>query len=291
MPLAIEQDVALFHHPRSNEARVLVSHKPEVDGTEPTLESYFFDTIRPEVEDALRKGNSGDWPLITLNLDFKADDPELIHAVWNILSKYRGWLTTAARGNSIHEVQPLHVGPVLVLTGESDTQQKTFFDELTPMADLLAFGAVHPSVHDPSASAEALLAEPMNNYRRWVNAPWPVVEPEGQYRAGEWTQAKQNRLQSLISRAHQLGYWIRFYTLDGGSPEQLAKMGWFAGYNFGSSDAAMKRWIATVREGADFIASDQYEELSHVVKAETNVHARQQSPSELKHEDKANQIQ
>ena len=290
-PLAIEQDLALYHDPRSKQARVLVSHKPEVDGTEPTLESYFFDSIRPVVEDALRKDDRRNWPLITLNLDFKSDDPELIHAVWNMLSKHRVWLTTARRGNSIHEVQPLQVGPVLVLTGESDTQQKIFFDEQPPTADLLAFGAAHPSLHDPNASAEALLAEPVNNYRRWVNAPWPVVEPEGQKKAGEWTPAKKVRLHSLISRAHQLGYWIRIYTLDGGSPEQLKNRGWFAGYNFGSSDAAMKRWIAAVREGADFIASDQYEELTDVVKAEANVHTSQQSSTELKHEDEANQIQ
>jgi predicted metal-dependent phosphoesterase TrpH len=278
-PLAIEQDLALFHDPKTNQPKVLVSHKPDVDGTEPTLESYFFETVRPTVEEALRKGNQGDWPLITLNLDFKSDQPELIHAVWNILGKYRTWLTTAARGNFINEVQALHIGPVLVLTGESDTQQKIFFDELPPTADLLAFGAVHPSVHDPNASAEALLTEPVNNYRRWVNAPWPVVEPEGQNKAGEWTDAKENRLQLLISRSHQLGYWIRFYTLDGGSPEDLQKMGWFAGYNFGSSDSARKRWSAAVRDGVDFIASDHYEEVAQTIKSEQKGVANQKPDS------------
>jgi hypothetical protein len=123
-------------------------------------------------------------------------------------------------------------------------------------------------VHDPAASSEALLTEPVNNYRRWVNGPWPVVELAGQNKAGEWTETKENRLQSLVSRAHMLGYWIRFYTLDGGSDEHFKKMGWFTGYNFGSQDAAMKRWNAAVRDGVDFIASDHYEDVAQTIKSE-----------------------
>jgi hypothetical protein len=134
---------------------------------------------------------------------------------------------------------------------------------------LCALGAVHIDASDPKASPEALLTTPVDNYRRWVNFPWEMVEPDGQNRAGDWTQTKQERLRSLISRAHQLGYWIRFYTLDGGLAEQFQRMGWFSGYNFGSSDAAAKRWTAAADEGADFIASDHYEELNRMIAAES----------------------
>lgn len=268
-PLAIEQDLALYRDPKSHQSRVVVSHKADVDGTEPTLESYFIDAIRPTVEQALRDGDRTKWPLITLNLDFKSDDPELIRAVWSILGKYKSWLTTAVRGNSIYDVQPMHVGPVLVLTGESDAQQKIFFDEVPADSDLLAFGAVHLAVHDPSASPEALLIAPVNNYRRWVNFAWPVVEPEGQNKAGAWTESKDARLRSLIARAHQLGYWVRFYTLDGGTPAQFQENGWLSGYNFGSAEAAQKRWAAAIQAHADFIATDDYHSLAEMIRRDS----------------------
>jgi predicted metal-dependent phosphoesterase TrpH len=267
-PLSIEQDLALYRDPTRKEVRVVVSHKSEVDGTEPTLESYFFDGIRADIEQALRKGNRAQWPLVVLNLDLKSDDAKLVRATKDILTKYRDWLTTAERGNSIDTVQPLHVGPVLVLTGESDIQRKIFFDELSPNAPVLAFGAAHHQVHDDLASPEALLAQPVSNYRRWVNFAWPIVEPEGQNRASEWTPAKETRLQSLIARAHELGYWIRFYTLDGGTSEQFKENGWLDGYNLGSLDAACPRWAAAIREGADFIASDHYEQLSRLIRTQ-----------------------
>ncbi len=268
-PLAIEQDLALYHDPKTHSAKVVVSHKAEVDGTEPTLESYFFETIRPIVEKALREGKRGNWPLITLNLDLKSEDPELVQGARDVLFKYRDWLTTAARGNSIYDVQPLHPGPVLVLTGEQDVQQKYFFDDLKPGDKVLAFGAVHDGVQNPSASPEAILTEPVNDYRRWANFSWQVIESAGQPNAGEWTQEKENRLRALIARAHGLGYWIRFYTLDGGTPEEFKQNGWFDGYNFGSSQSAIRRWYAAIQDGADFIASDEYEGLARMVKTET----------------------
>jgi hypothetical protein len=40
---------------------------------EPTLDTYFFDRVRPIVEQALRAGNHGNWPIITLNLDVKTE--------------------------------------------------------------------------------------------------------------------------------------------------------------------------------------------------------------------------
>jgi hypothetical protein len=37
------------------------------------------------------------WPLITLNLDFKTNEPEHLRAVLALLNEYRNWLTTAPR--------------------------------------------------------------------------------------------------------------------------------------------------------------------------------------------------
>ena len=53
------------------------------------MEHYFFDRVRPIVERALKEGNRGDWPLITLNLDFKTEEPAHLQAVWELLTNIR----------------------------------------------------------------------------------------------------------------------------------------------------------------------------------------------------------
>ncbi len=55
------------------------------------------------------------------------------------------------------------------------------------------------------------------------------------------------------------GLWIRFYTLNGLAGE---REGWTASYNFGSLDAAARRWRAAVDAKVDFIATDQYAEFA-----------------------------
>lgn len=55
-----------------------------------------------------------------------------------------------------------------------------------------------------------------------------------------------------MDHAHKLGYWIRFYTLDGFVPAD--SRGWNNGYNFGSVAAARRRWRAVLDAGVDLIA-------------------------------------
>ena len=66
----------------------------------------------------------------------------------------------------------------------------------------------------------------------------------------------------MVNRAHALGFWIRFYTLDGFTENG---QGWDQGYNFGSRDAAMARWSAAMKAGVDLIATDQYEDLANLM--------------------------
>ena len=87
---------------------------------------------------------------------------------------------------------------------------------------------------------QELLSEPPTTYRRWWNNSWFAVEEGGQRKAGEWTPADEKRLGSLVDYAHKLGYWIRFYTLNGHTEEEAK--GWDANYNFGSREAVQKRW-------------------------------------------------
>jgi hypothetical protein len=265
-PLAIEQDLAWFTNAKTGKSWSVVTHGEPVTGEEPTMEQYFFAKVRPIVEQALKDGNKGNWPLITLNLDFKDNKPEHLAAVLALLRKYQAWLTSAPKTANIEQPQPLDLKPILVLTGEADAQQAVFYDQLQTGDRVLAFGAIHTENKDPHSAPELLGAEKANNYRRWWNNPWRVVETGGQAHAGEWTPEKMNRLRALVDRAHTNGLWIRFYTLDGATKDELSCRGWFRGYNFGSLDAARTRWRAAIAAHVDYLASDQYELVGAEIK-------------------------
>jgi hypothetical protein len=157
VPLAIEQDLVWYHDPATGTARSIVSHGKPFTGREPGLREDFFEKIRPIVERALREGNRDRWPLVTLNLDFKTDEPEHHAALWNLLGEYESWLCTAPRGRSAFDIQPIRPGPVLVLTGEQDSQMLDFFEQLPPGAPLRLFGAVH-AARRPAGTEDELPA-------------------------------------------------------------------------------------------------------------------------------------
>jgi hypothetical protein len=267
-PLAIEQDLLWTKNPRTGEMSSVVGHGAPVTGAEPGMREYFFERVRPIVEKALREGNHGDWPLITLNLDLKSEEPEHLAAIWDLLEQYKDWITTAPKTANLDRLQALDLRPILVLTGESDAQKIVFYDRVPDGGRLLAFGAVQTNTKDPSAVPDVLEPHAADNYHRWWNNSWHVVEPEGQAKAGEWTAQKEARLESLVRHAHANKLWIRFYTLDGATRAELSCNGWFRSYNFGSKEAVKQRWAAAAKAGADYIASDQYEDLGAFLKSQ-----------------------
>jgi hypothetical protein len=265
-PVAIEQDLAWHTDPKTGRSWSVVTHGDPTYGNEPTMEKYFFERVQPIVEKALKEGNRGNWPIITLNLDFKDDKPEHLANVLQLLKKYQPWLTTAVKGADAEAQQPLDVKPILVLTGEADAQQTVFYDQLRTGDRVLLFGSIHTEDKDSAAAPEVMDPTKATNYRRWWNNPWKVVEAGGQPNAGEWTAAKMTRLRALVERAHENGLWIRFYTLDGATKPQLSCNGWFGGYNFGSLAAARIRWRAALAAHVDYVASDQYELLGQEIR-------------------------
>ncbi len=277
VPLAIEQDLAWFTDPDTGESRSLVVHERPFTGKEPSLRDYFFERIRPIVERALADGDKRDWPLITLNLDFKTAEPEHLAAIWQLLGEYEDWLTTAERGSDPAKLAPLDLKPVLVLTGESDAQERAFYDDVPADGRLRLFGAVRVNrgqQDSPEQSWEYSVNTPpetlvppssATNYRRWWNNSWFFVEQGGATRSGDWTSQDEQRLAALVQYAHAQNLWIRFYTLDGFNPADTSQ-GWGAGYNFGSRERAETRWRAAIAAGVDFIATDQYEDLAGVLK-------------------------
>lgn len=245
LPLAVEQDLVW------RDGRSVVSHGEPFDGREPTLEEHFFVRIRPLMEAALAEDSRQQWPLITLNLDFKTNEPEHHRYVRDLLGKYDAWLTTAVRTGAPADISGLAVGPLLVLTGDSALQELTFHESIAPGRKVRVFGSTPADEPRPRRT----------NYRRWTNHSWTAVEPEGQPLAADWSREDEARLKRLVSAAHAAGLWVRFYTLNGHDPTDRSG-GWSDSYNFGSLAAARQRWDAAIRAGVDFVAVDQYEDFA-----------------------------
>ena len=274
-PVAIEQDMAWYVDPQTGKGRAVVSHTDKTTGTEPLLRDYFFERVRPIVEKALAQNDRAHWPVIVLHFDFKDTQAPLLHAVWDLLGEYQAWITTAPKTADPRKLAPFDAKPLLVLTEDSDAQEEVFFNEVPVGGKLRLFGSAHtkPVPQNPKNQRDHLLATlppaellstPPTNYRRWWNSSWYVVEEGGQRQAGPWTSAGDRRLRALVDHAHKLGYWIRFYTLDGfGEGEDR---GWGNDYNFGSHDAVLARWKAALAAGVNLIATNQYEELAALMR-------------------------
>jgi len=270
-PVAIEQDLFWYRFDPAVKGRSVVAHGAPLNGSEPDMEHYFFERVRPFVESALRNPDHSHWPLITLNLDIKTEEPEHLRSIRQLLVKYEAWLTTTRRTSESTSVGKLIVGPILVLNGSSEAQQQVFYDEIAVGDNLITFGAVRTDVHDMSSPANKIETEKASNYRRWWNNPWTVIEPEGQPNARSWTPQKHERLSSFVNQAHARGLWIRFYTLDSATKDEQDANGWFAGYAFPSLEDARLRWIDCIRDRVDYLASDNYELVSALVREMNSV--------------------
>ena len=274
VPVGIEQDLAWGIDPATGKGRPVVTHTAKTTGSEPALRDYFFERVRPIIEKALADNDRARWPVIVLHFDFKSVQPELLHAVWDLLGEYQGWITTAAQTADPHQLAAFEPKPLLVLTEDADAQEDVFFKQVPVGAKLRVFGSAHTKdipakpkeEHDrllATLPPEQLLPAPPTNYRRWWNNSWYAVEEGGQHKAGDWTPQDDRRLHALVDYAHKLGYWIRFYTLDGfGYGEDK---GWGDTYNFGTHEAVIARWKAAIAAGVNLIASDQYEDLAKVM--------------------------
>lgn len=274
-PVGIEQDMAWYVDPATGKGRAVVTHTAKTTGSEPLLRDYFFERVRPIVEKALAENDRARWPLIVVHFDFKDNQAPLLRAVWDVLGDYSGWITTAVKTADPQVLSPFEPKPLLVLTEDPDAQEEIFFRQVPVGAKLRLFGSAHTKAipsrpkerHDhllATLPPEELLSERPTNYRRWWNNSWFAVEEGGQHQAGDWTRADDRRLRALVDHAHKLGYWIRFYTLDGFAADE--DRGWGDGYNFGSREAVMARWKAVLAAGVNLIATNQYEDLAAVMR-------------------------
>lgn len=278
-PVAIEQDIAWHRDPASGKAWSVLSHETKTHGDEPTIDSHFFERLRPAVEAAMREGDRSKWPIAYLHFNFKTTEREHVQHVLATLMRYKGWLSSARRTANPQEVSPIEYGPILVMTETDATERAVFHDEVPVGERFYVFGSAPGEAYMPrglkreeqfrrmvETPPQQMLQAPADNYRRWWNNPWAVVEAGGPPLAGDWTSADAARLKALVDHAHGLGYLIRFYTLNGHPREEQS--GWGSGYNFGAMEAARTRWQAAAEAGVDFIATDQYEALGTLLKTQ-----------------------
>ncbi|MCU0229087.1 MAG: hypothetical protein MUF01_15765 [Bryobacterales bacterium] len=276
-PLAIEQDIAWHKDPATGKAWSVLSHETRTHGDEPTIDNHFFERLRPAVEAALREGDRGKWPIAYLHFNFKTSEREHVEHVLATLMRYKAWLSSARRTADPLEIAPIEYGPILVMTETNATERAIFHDEIPVGERFSVFGSAPGEAYMPrglkreeqfrrlvETPPQQMLKAPADNYRRWWNNPWAVVEAGGPPLAGEWTSEDAARLKALVDHAHSLGYLIRFYTLNGHPREQAS--GWGSGYNFGQLEAARTRWQAAVDAKVDFIATDQYEGLGELLR-------------------------
>ncbi len=139
-PVSIEQDLAWHVDPKTGVGRIAIHHGTDTTGREPGLRDYFFERVRPIVEQALRENDRRNWPILYLHFDFKSVTPTLLDAVWNLLGEYQDWITTAPKLADPHVLAPLDVKPIMVLTEEAN-EQEVFSSGACPWAAAAATGS------------------------------------------------------------------------------------------------------------------------------------------------------
>jgi hypothetical protein len=277
LPFATEQDLAWI------DGRSLEIHgSKNASGDDPTLETYFFPKVKPIMEKALKEGNKGNWPLVTLYMDIKNDPPEHLQAILKVLDKYDGWLTTAKKTADMAAQSPLEVKPMMVLVEDkqNDIKQQYFYDQVPVGGKIRVFGSATKFDENPNQLPKAKKAEAIallstfdpeqlaphkaDNYHRWFGVNWAFIEKGGETGAGEWTTVADQRLRKFVDYGHRMGYFVGVYCLDGYT--EAENQGWDKDYNFGSKERVMPRWQAAAHARPDFIATDQMEEVAAVIK-------------------------
>jgi len=278
LPVAIEEDLAWV------DGKSLLIHGAKALGSEdPKFESYVIPKIKPIMEKALKEGNKGNWPLITLYLDIKNDPPEHLEVINKLLDKYDAWLTKAEKTADITKQSPLELKPMMIFVEDKpdDIKQKFFYDNLPVGGKIRVFGSPVKFDENPqklprerkeeavammaSRDPEQLVSQRADNYHRWFGVNWAFIEKGGQTKAGTWTKESESKMKKFVDYGHRLGYFVSIYCLNGYTADE--NQGWDAGYNFGSKDKVMPRWQAVARAHPDFIATDQVEEVAKVVKS------------------------
>lgn len=286
LPVALEVDLAWLNDPSGKSHTVLGGPRTAAAG-DPTFENYVIPRMKPIVEKALKEGNKGNWPLITLYLDFKLDEKTAIPVLEELnktLDEYDTWISFAPKPSNDTVQTALQVRPLLLLCYDKtgvpivNVKREFYYDRVPVGGKVRVFG----SVRDPAAPAglsrdaaneflytqspEQVLNSKADTYRRWFFMRWMYIEKGGVSKAGDWTKEDEARLNQFVKRAKDMGYWVSPFTLGylpAGQP------GFDKDYHFASIEAAQLRWKAALRAKVNFIQTDTltYKALTDLLKA------------------------
>jgi hypothetical protein len=277
MPFAVEEDLVWV-----NGRSLLIHNEKSASADSPTLESYFFPKVKPLMEKAMKEGNKGNWPLITLYLDIKNDPEEHLTEISKVLDKYDAWLTKAVKTSDITRMSPLEYKPMMVILEDkkNDIKQAFFYDRIAVGGKFRAFGSAVKFDDNPNQlprtareqrmaglitiQPEQMLTKHADNWRRWFGTDWNFIELSGPTHGSDWNAATEARMKHFVDYGHSLGYLVGFYEINGFTKDQ--NQGWTDEYNFGSREAAEVRIKAVLAAHADFIATDQYQEVAKLIR-------------------------
>lgn len=237
--------------------RLIVTHEaePKLNPNAPEFESYLL----PALMDHWKSPRADKAPTI-LTIDWKTSRPEAVSRFKEFLDRRADWFTSAPKNQNARgalEVRRLTV----CFTGSEKAKDR--YDELIPENGVYrafkdqVFGGDGSYLDDVQDYAPT----PASPYHRFVTIAWSHIERGGQPLSKDWTKAEQTRLCSIVRRVHEQGYRLRIYCLNGRGRNPLDP------YAFPSSRSARLRWLAAYRAGADWIASDNYQELVEALKA------------------------
>ncbi len=277
LPMAIEQDLVWVN------GKSLEIHNEKLAADDsPTLETYFFPKVAPIVEKALKEGNKGNWPLITLYLDIKNDPVEHLEVINKVLDKYDTWLTKAVKTADITKMSPLELKPMMIILEDKqkDIKQEFFYDRVPVGGKIRAFGGPEKFDDNPNKlprtarvermaglltiDPDTLVTRHADNYHRWFGTDWNFIELCGPAHK-EWSAEAEARLNKFVERGHSLGYLVGVYGINGWAESE--NRGWTPEYNFGSAKDAQVRLKAALKAKVDFISTDQYEQTASFIRS------------------------
>jgi hypothetical protein len=186
-----------------------------------------------------------------LTIDWKTNRAEAVEHFKAFLDGHADWFSSAPKALE----SPLtRRGLTVCFTGSDEA--KVHYENLVTRGGVYrafrdrVFGAT-----DYRPNVEDYVAEPASAYFRFLAFHWGVIEPNGPPRAGEWTEAKEERLHALVALAHKRGFRVRFYCLN-------ARRSVFGlAYAFPDMSSARLRWRAAAAAGVDWIATDDYGDI------------------------------
>lgn len=235
--------------------RLIVGHDPapRPDVVYPEFEAYLV----PALEAHWKTHVEGSSPTV-LTIDWKTEKPEAVAKFKAFLDARPQWFTSAPKSQE----SPLTTRRLTVcLTGSEAAKEA--YDALIP--DGGTYRAFRDRVFGQGGKFEtdvsAYVPQKATAYHRFMTYHWGVVEQGGPALAKDWTGLDALRLDAIVSRAHNQGFRVRFYCLNGHTGTLLS------GYQFTSDDAAKTRWLAAARAGVDWIASDEYPEIAKALTA------------------------